>query len=73
MEDLKEAIKIEEALNKNGFLISPIKGISMLPLLDENNDLVKLQKIDCLLKKDDMALFKRRDVLVLHRVIDVKD
>lgn len=73
MKDLNEEIRIEEALNKNGFLISTFKGISMLPLLDEQNDLVKLKKVDSLLEIDDMALFKRGDKLVLHRIIDVKD
>lgn len=66
-------INIEEALEKNGFVITHFAGTSMLPLLDEKNDLVKVEKVDGLLQVDDMALFKRKKQYILHRVMNVKE
>lgn len=73
MEHSKEIYKIEEALNEQGFIITKVKGISMLPLLDENKDLIKLEKVNGLLDVYDMALFKRGDKLVLHRILEIRD
>lgn len=63
---LKELLETEE------FVIYPFKGISMLPLLDEERDLVKLVKLTGEPEKYDVALFERPNgALVLHRVIEV--
>ena len=73
---MREAVSIKQALEKNGFVIHKIKGGSMLPLLDEETDLVKLEPVACKdkLKKYDVPLFvnESNGMLILHRIIDVK-
>lgn len=67
-----EEKKIEDILNRDNYVITSFSGISMLPLLDETKDLVKIEKVNGLLEVDDMALFKRDDKLVLHRIMSIK-
>jgi len=63
---------IKELLVSEQFVIYPIKGTSMLPLLDEDHDLVRLEKVTGELKKYDVALFVRPSgALVLHRIMEV--
>lgn len=63
---------IMELLETEEFVIYPVKGISMLPLLDEDHDLVKLVKLTGEPQKYDVALFERENgSLVLHRIIEV--
>lgn len=64
---------IEQALLKNGFLIRPIDGDSMMPLLDMSTDAVKIVPVTRPLKKYDIPLYRRPSgQLVLHRIIKVK-
>ncbi|MBO4429067.1 MAG: nucleotidyltransferase family protein [Clostridia bacterium] len=63
---------VKETVSRDGFIIYPVKGTSMLPLLDEDHDLVRLEKYAGLPEKYDVALFERKNgSLVLHRVIEV--
>ena len=63
----------EEILNKEGRLISTVRGDSMLPMLDENKDTVSLVPVNRKLKKYDLPLYRRPDgKLVLHRIIKVR-
>lgn len=64
--------KIEEILNRNGSFICHTKGVSMEPLLKEGRDRVVIVPIKKRLKKYDVALFKRGEEYVLHRVVKVK-
>lgn len=64
--------KIEEILNRNGSFICQIKGVSMEPLFKEGRDRVVIVPIKKRLKKYDVALFKRGEEYVLHRVVKVK-
>ena len=61
-----------EILNKEGYLLYPFKGISMLPLLDEDDDLVRIE-IDKEYHLYDVILFKKNGKYVLHRIIATKD
>lgn len=64
---------VEKALASQGFIIAPVKGDSMLPMLDENKDSVKIVPAKGVLKKYDLPLYRRPDgQLVLHRIIEVK-
>ena len=64
----------EDIINKDGYIIYKFKGISMLPLLDEKKELIKIEKINAPLKKYDIVLFKRNNnSYVLHRIINIKD
>ena len=63
---------IKETLEKEGFIIHQIRGISMLPLLDQYDDMVKIEKAHNPLKELDMALFIRDDnTYILHRILKV--
>ena len=64
---------IREVLDSGGaFRIYP-RGTSMLPLLREGVDSVMLEKPDDVLKKGDIAFYRRDNGgYVLHRVIKVK-
>lgn len=61
----------EEILQK-GSLVCPTKGVSMQPLFKEGRDRVVIVKCNAL-KKNDVALFRRGEECVLHRVVKVKE
>lgn len=63
----------EELLKKEGKLIYKTRGVSMLPMLHQNRDLVVIVPQAERLKKYDVALYRRGSSYVLHRVIDVKN
>jgi hypothetical protein len=64
---------IESALLKSGFLIRPVEGDSMMPLLDQRSDTVKIIPVAEPLKKYDLPLYRRPSgQLVMHRIIGVK-
>ena len=73
---MKETVSVKQILDKEGYVIHRIKGVSMLPMLEEGNDLVKLEAVKekDKLKKFDLILFEREgdNALVLHRIIKVK-
>ena len=54
-------------------LLRPVSGDSMMPLLDERTDIVKLVPVSGVLKPYDLPLYRRPSgALVLHRIIKVK-
>ena len=62
----------EQAISKYGFYIATPIGTSMMPLLRERVDTVKLVEPKNL-KKHDVVLYMRNDkTLVLHRIIRMK-
>ena len=64
---------IEKVLESQGFIIAPVKGDSMLPMLDEKTDSVKIVPAKGILNKFDLPLYRRPGgQLVLHRIIEVK-
>ena len=64
---------IEESLKSNGFVMSTIVGVSMLPTLRQNRDRVIIEVPKSRLKPYDIALYKRWDgQYVLHRVLEVR-
>lgn len=68
----EQELTIDSCLKKNGFVMSTIVGVSMLPTLRQNSDRVIIEVPKELLKKYDIALYKRQDgKYVLHRVIAV--
>ena len=73
---MNDAVTIKQVLDKEGFIIHKIKGGSMLPLLEEKQDMVRLEAVKekDKLKKYDVPLFfdKKTGTLVLHRIIKVK-
>ena len=68
-----EKITIENAIKENGFYLSTIVGDSMMPLLRNRRDTVKIIPVSGRLKKYDLPLYKRPDgKYVLHRIVKVK-
>lgn len=66
-------LSIKETLEKNGFIIYPFEGTSMLPLLVENEDKVHIKK-DENFEVNDVVLFEpSKNHFVLHRIIEIKD
>ena len=64
---------VEEDLINNGETVIQTTGISMEPMLHNRKSTVILKKADGQIKKYDVVLFKRRDELVLHRVVKIED
>lgn len=70
MEQLAELVKLQ--LDRGGFAQLAVTGCSMLPMLRENRDSVKLIPVTESLKKGDIILYQRKNGrYVLHRIISV--
>ncbi len=63
----------EDALRKEGFVLSATRGTSMRPLLRTGRDVVLVRAKEERLKENDVALYRRGDRLVLHRVVKVTE
>ena len=63
----------EEILNQDGVLVYRTRGVSMVPMLRQNRDLVVIRVPEKRLEPLDTALYKRGADYVLHRVIGVTD
>ena len=63
----------EEFLHTHGRLVYKTKGVSMLPMLHQNRDIVIIEEPEERLKPLDVALYHRGSAYVLHRVIRVCD
>lgn len=65
--------KLDSVLKEQGYIIYPIKGISMLPLLVEKVDTVRIERVDKdqELKKYDVVLYyNNSNSYTLHRILD---
>lgn len=61
---------ILKELEQNGFVVIPIRGISMLPLLHPDSSHVLIRKVEGRPKKNDVVLYVRPDgTQVLHRLM----
>ena len=65
----KEKYKIEDVIEEKGVYIGPTVGVSMLPMLKNRRDTIVVRPKTERLKRLDVALYKRGDAYVLHRVI----
>ena len=71
------ALSIENVLDEIGFIAHPIKGISMMPMLNQHKDTVYIVAVRGedrgRLKKHDIPLYRRPNgQYVLHRILAVK-
>ena len=65
---------IEEAFSIGKDFQIPITGTSMLPLLVQGRDFVKIEKCDRKLEVGDIPLYRRDDGhFVLHRVVKIEN
>ncbi len=68
-----EAKTIEEFIRSGNTLYKTISGISMEPLLHNRQSIVKIEKANGILKKNDVVLFIRNNGdYVLHRIVKVR-
>ncbi|MBQ9729646.1 MAG: S24/S26 family peptidase [Clostridia bacterium] len=66
-------LTIEQTLEKHGKYVCPIVGVSMLPLLKEEQDSVVIEPKNTRLPLYSVALFRRGEQYVLHRVVKVEE
>lgn len=64
---------IEEIIEKEGYYVGPTSGVSMRPMLKTHRDTVVIKKKDGRLRPLDVALYKRGDAYVLHRVLSARE
>lgn len=69
----QEKQKIEEVLATNGKYVGPTVGVSMLPMLKNRRDTIVVLPKTQRLQPLDVALYKRGDAYVLHRVLSVTE
>ena len=69
----KATLTIEDALIKYKKCVFPIKGVSMLPMLEQDRDTVLVVPCEKPPKKYDLVLCRYREKYILHRLIGVKD
>lgn len=64
---------IEEVLIETGKYIGPTVGVSMLPMLKNRRDTIVVTAKTQRLQPLDVALYKRGDAYILHRVLSVTE
>lgn len=64
---------IQEILKRDGAWISTTAGTSMWPMLRDRRDTIVVRPIEGRLRPYDVALYRRGDAYVLHRVIKAND
>lgn len=62
---------LEESLQKEGCIVTTTVGTSMYPMLRSRQDTVVISPVYRRLKKYDVALYRRGNSYVLHRVVKV--
>ena len=60
---------IEEVLSTHGKYIGPTVGVSMLPMLKNRRDTIVVLPKTQRLKRLDVALYRRGEAYILHRVL----
>lgn len=73
MDEEQKVTSFEEILEQDGKLVYKTRGVSMLPMLQQNRDLVVIESVSEKLKPYDVALYRRGSQYVLHRVIGTGD
>ncbi len=68
MSNMKE---IEQVVERDGMFVSTTAGFSMYPMLRDRRDVIVVKKKTERLKKYDVALYKKGDAYILHRVMEV--
>ena len=66
-------LKIEDVLQEQGKYVGPTVGVSMLPMLKNRRDTIVVLPKTKRLQPLDVALYKRGNDYVLHRVLQVLD
>ena len=71
---MNNTVSFEEELNERGVILHTNKGVSMMPLLRQNKDVMIISKVEGRLKKYDAPLYKRPNGdYVVHRILRVDE
>lgn len=62
---------IQEVLERDGVWITTTAGTSMWPMLRDRRDTIVVRPVEGRLRPYDVALYRRGDAYILHRVIKV--
>ena len=73
MDTTNEKLKIEDVLKEKGVYMGPTVGVSMLPMLKNRRDTIVVKPKTERLKRLDVALYKRGEDYILHRVLGAVD
>lgn len=64
---------IDTVLARDGVWVSTTAGVSMWPMLRDRRDTIVVRPFEGRLRPFDVALYRRGDAYILHRVIEVVD
>lgn len=71
--NMENGVSYRQIMQDNDFFIATPVGTSMLPMIRERIDTVKLVKVSRKLKKGDVILYERANkTYVLHRIVGIK-
>lgn len=71
--NMENGVSYRQIIQDNDFFIATPIGTSMMPMIRERIDTVKLVKINRKLKKGDVILYERANkTYVLHRIVGIK-
>ena len=71
---MSDYTKYEDEIREKGIIIHTNKGVSMMPLLREDRDVMIIERVTGRLKKYDVPLYKRPNgQYVLHRILKVRE
>ena len=66
-------LKIEDVLSEKGVYVGPTVGVSMYPMLKNRRDTIIVRPKTERLKPLDVALYRRGNDYILHRVLSLTD
>lgn len=69
---MTQSIKLGDVLKKRGIYVGTVNGTSMRPMLRNKKDTVIIRPLTGKLKKYDVALYKKRNMYVLHRIVKIE-
>ncbi len=73
MSNALEKETIEKVLKERGVFVGPTMGSSMLPMLKSGRDTIVVHAKEGRLQPMDVALYRRGEKYILHRVLNVTD
>ena len=68
---MNKALSVEEILQEKGVWASVVEGKSMMPMLQEEQDIIVVEQKPLKIKKYDVVLIRKNGKLVLHRITKV--
>lgn len=67
-----QTVELGDVIKKRGIYVGTVNGNSMFPMLRNRKDTVIIKPITGKLKKYDIPLYRKKNLYVLHRIVQVK-